>query len=104
MIVLPVLERAYCVVGHAVSCILVVEAVQQKRPRWLAVSFVYKTLIDGFAAWGIMAWNVKTNADHFVAFELVLCALVLASLPLVRRARGTKASADDETLRAAMTA
>jgi hypothetical protein len=34
-----------------------------------------------------MAWNVKSDERHFVAFELGLCALILASLPLVRLAR-----------------
>lgn len=87
MLAFPILERAYCIVAHAVSCILVVEAVQQKRPRWLAASFVYKTLLDGIAAWGIMAWHVKSDERHFIAFELGLCALVIASLPLVRLAR-----------------
>ena len=90
VVVLPVLERAYCVVAHAVSCILVACAVQQRRPRWLALSFAYKTLVDGIAAWGIMAWNVKSDQRHFVAFELGLCALVLASTALVRLARGPR--------------
>jgi uncharacterized membrane protein YhfC len=99
-LVLPIVERAYCIVAHAVSCILVVEAVQQKRSRWLATSFAYKTLVDGIAAWGIMAWNVKTDARHFVAFELALCALVIASLPLVRiaRVRETPAAVGDACL------
>ena len=95
MLVLPIVERAYCIVAHAVSCILVVEAVQQKRARWLAAAFVYKTLLDGIAAWGIMAWNVKSDERHFVAFELGLCALVIATLPLVRLARARHTRSND---------
>jgi len=84
---IPIFERAYTIVAHAVSCILVVEAVQQRRARWFVASFVYKTLVDGIAAWGIMAWDVRSNLAHIVWFELLLCAFVLAWVPLVRLAR-----------------
>jgi uncharacterized membrane protein YhfC len=87
MVVFPVLERAYTILAHAVSCILVIEGVQQRRPIWLVVSFAYKTLVDGIGAWGIMAWSVRSNAAHFAWFELMLCAFVVASALLVRLAR-----------------
>jgi uncharacterized membrane protein YhfC len=89
MVVLPVFERAYAVVAHVVSCVLVVEGVKLRRPIWLAASFTYKTLVDGIAAWGIMAWSVRSNAAHLAWFELLLGALVVASALLGRLARRT---------------
>ena len=85
MVLIPVVERAYTVVAHAVSCLLVFQGVQQRRAGPLVASFVYKTLIDGFAAWGMMAWSVRSNTAHLVWFEVVMCTLVLLSVPLCRR-------------------
>jgi hypothetical protein len=62
----------------------VFQGVQQQRLAPLIASFVYKTLIDGIAAWGILAWSVRSNVQHFVWFELALCAFVIASIPLGR--------------------
>jgi uncharacterized membrane protein YhfC len=84
IVFLPILERAYTIIAHALSCVLVVEGVQRRKPGLIAVSFAYKTLLDGIAAWGIMAWNVRSNMSHFVWFELGMTAFVLASLVLLR--------------------
>jgi len=44
---LPVAERAFILVCHVFATALVVYAVKRTDPRWLYVSIIYKTVIDG---------------------------------------------------------
>jgi uncharacterized membrane protein YhfC len=83
MIAIPVVERAYTIVAHAISCVLVFQGVQQRRASPIVASFVYKTLIDGLAAWGIMAWGVRTNTTHLAWFEVVMAVLIALTVPVV---------------------
>lgn len=94
MIAIPIVERIYAVAAHAVSCVLVFQGVQQRRASPLLASFVYKTLVDGIAAWGIMAWGVRTNHAHLVWFEVAMTILVALSVPVVWVFRAPRAVTD----------
>ena len=96
VIPVPIYERVYALLAHVVSCVLVVEAVQQGKARWFWVSFAYKSAIDASAAWALMAWDIRASFAHQLWFELVLSLCVFASLallPLARRGAAAPAPA-----------
>lgn len=80
---LPIVERVSAIASHTVSCVLIVWSVQRRRAVWFWVSFAYKTLIDGFAAWGIERFQVKTSITHLAEFNAIFAAYVAVSVVLM---------------------
>jgi uncharacterized membrane protein YhfC len=74
--VLPAFERAVALAGHAASCVLIVWSVQRREARWFWIAFWFKTFVDGFAAWGITSFGVKSSPARLVEFELMLAVVV----------------------------
>ena len=84
---LPVAERISAIAGHAVSCVLVVWSVQQRRALWFWASFGYKTILDGLAAWGVDQFGVKTSTVRLGEFNLILAFYVGASVVVLLHLR-----------------
>jgi uncharacterized membrane protein YhfC len=84
---LPIIERISAIACHTVSCVLIVWSVQQRRAIWFWASFAYKTVIDGFAAWGIERFGVKTSIVHLAEFNLILVLYVGLSVIVLWRLR-----------------
>jgi len=89
-IAMPIFERAYALVAHLVTCMLVVWAVQLGRARWFWASFIFKSSLDGIAAWGVEHFGRKASGSDHLKLELILFAFVAcgcAAAFLLRPAR-----------------
>lgn len=53
----PVVERITVIFLHALSCLLIIFAVQTKNWRWFWISFVYKTAIDTIAGYILFTYR-----------------------------------------------
>ena len=94
-IALPIFERAYALLAHLVCCILVVWAVQLERARWFWVAFVFKSLVDAMAVWGIDFFDAKSAGPGYIKLEIALFAFVACStlaIYLLRPTRGRGAT------------
>jgi hypothetical protein len=81
---LATLERASTIPIHVLSCVLVLRAADDARPwRPLALAFLYKSVVDGFAAWAILGYGVKTSTSKMLVFEVVLAAFAALSAVVV---------------------
>jgi uncharacterized membrane protein YhfC len=52
---LPVAERLSALMAHVFTSVLIIYGVRVRDGRWFWLSFVYKSALDAFAAWGILA-------------------------------------------------
>jgi uncharacterized membrane protein YhfC len=77
---LPAIERLYSIASHAISCVLIIWSVQQRRAVWFWASFAYKSAIDSFATWGVESFHIKTSIVHLLEFHLMLLLYVGLSL------------------------
>jgi uncharacterized membrane protein YhfC len=85
---LPVAERVSALVAHVFTCVLIVYAVRIGESRWFWISFAYKSLLDAFAALGILATNLASSTRTLAAFEAavgVFALVGLAGLVFVRK-------------------
>ena len=79
-LLVPALERFSTLLVHVVSCALVFHGFRVRRVwRWFVVAFVYKSVVDAAAAWGILSYGVKSSDAHLGSFELGLLAFAVAS-------------------------
>jgi uncharacterized membrane protein YhfC len=88
VIPMPIAERVSALVAHVFTCVLIVHGVRVGRSQWFWISFTYKSLLDAFAAWGILTTNLASSTRTLVAFEAAVggFALVgLAGLAYVRK-------------------
>jgi uncharacterized membrane protein YhfC len=85
---LPVAERLSALLAHVFTCTLIVHGVRVGAWRWFWVSFAYKTALDAFAAWGILATQMTKSLSGMMAFEAAAGAFAvvgLAGLAFLRR-------------------
>jgi len=87
VLLLPVAERLSALVVHVLTCVLIVYAVRCNHFRWFWLSFLYKAVVDAFAAWAILATPMTQSVTDLATFETaggVFAALGLACLALLR--------------------
>jgi uncharacterized membrane protein YhfC len=76
-ILLSIIERASALAAHCLASVLLIYAVRTRRPLWFWLSFGYKTLIDSFAAWAILAWKMPGSTPKTTVFEAVIAIFAL---------------------------
>ena len=76
-ILLSILERASALAAHCLASVLLIYAVRTRRQLWFWLSFGYKSLIDTFAAWAILAWKMPGSATKMARFEAVIAIFAL---------------------------
>ncbi len=82
------LERAFALLGHVFSTVLIVYAIRVKRLRWFWLSFAYLSGVDGLAAWGIDVFGrekLPMRPEFWGAFAVVTAVAVAGLLVLRRR-------------------
>lgn len=62
----PIVERVCAIWVHIFSNMLLFYAVRVKQVRWFWLAFVYKSLIDAWAAWGQLAGMTATVEQVWV--------------------------------------
>jgi uncharacterized membrane protein YhfC len=67
----PIVERVCAIFAHIFSNVLLFYAVLVKQVRWFGLAFVYKSLIDAWAAWGQLAGMTATVEQVWV-LEVVI--------------------------------
>jgi uncharacterized membrane protein YhfC len=88
-ILLSILERASALAAHCLASVLLIYAVRTRRQLWFWLSFAYKSLIDTFAAWAILAWKMPGSTSKTTRFEAVVAIFALiAPLALHRLKAG----------------
>jgi uncharacterized membrane protein YhfC len=66
---LPVIERISALVVHAMTCVVIVYGVRAGRSGWFWLSFVFKSAVDGYAAWAIVATQLTKSLSGLIEFE-----------------------------------
>lgn len=85
MMLLSIVERAFALGAHCLASVLLIYAVRTQRQLWFWLSFAYKTVIDAFAAWAILAWKMPGSPTKRAEFEAVFAIFVLITLPALPR-------------------
>jgi uncharacterized membrane protein YhfC len=80
LIPLPIVERITAILAHCFPCVLIVYGVRVGQLRWLGLSFAYKTLLDGFAAWALLSFGVKQSAAKMAQFEAMAGVFAVVAL------------------------
>jgi len=94
-ILLSIIERALAMAAHCVASVLLIYAVRMRRHLWFWLSFAYKTLLDTFAAWAILAWKMPGSTPKTAAYEAVVAIFALmAPVALPRLKAGFMRSAN----------
>ena len=84
---LPIVERAATLLIHVLSSVLLILAVRMRQQRWFWESFAYKTAVDGFADWAIVAWKANDSLTKVAVVEagaVSFAVIALAALPGLR--------------------
>lgn len=68
----PIVERFFTIWVHILSNVLLFYAVVIKQIRWFWLAFVYKSLIDAWAAWGQLAGMTATVEQVWVLEAVVI--------------------------------
>ena len=84
-ILLSIIERASALAAHCLASVLLIYAVRTRRQLWFWLSFGYKTLIDTFAAWAILAWKMPGSTTKTAEFEAVIAIFALIALVALPR-------------------
>jgi uncharacterized membrane protein YhfC len=84
-ILLSIVERALALAAHCLASVLLIYAVRTRRQLWFWLSFAYKTLIDTFAAWAILAWKMPGSTTKTAKFEIVVAIFALIGLVALPR-------------------
>ncbi len=84
-ILLSILERACALAAHCLASVLLIYAVRARRHLWFWLSFAYKSLIDTFAAWAILAWKMPGSVTKMAKFEAVVATFALIALMALPR-------------------
>jgi uncharacterized membrane protein YhfC len=84
-ILLSIVERASALAAHCLASVLIIYAVRTRRQLWFWLSFAYKTLIDTFAAWAILAWKMPGSTTKTAEFEAVVAIFALIALVTLPR-------------------
>jgi uncharacterized membrane protein YhfC len=79
-ILLSIIERASALAAHCLASVLLIYAVRTRRQLWFWLSFGYKSLIDTFAAWAILAWKMPGSTPKTAEFEVVIAIFALIAL------------------------
>lgn len=66
------IERFFTVFIHIFANVLIFFAIAHKQVRWFWLSFAYKSLIDGWAAWGRLAGMTATVEQLWILEALVV--------------------------------
>lgn len=80
LIPLPIIERIIALLVHTFSSVLIVYGVMVKQLRWFWLSFAYKSAVDAFAAWGILAFGVRESAVKLAQFEVMVSVFAIVAL------------------------
>jgi uncharacterized membrane protein YhfC len=69
----PVLERINAIFLHALSCLLIVYAVQTREWKWILASFLYKTAIDSIAGYIHITYGLENLTPQALwTFEVAI--------------------------------
>jgi uncharacterized membrane protein YhfC len=82
------IERLSALAAHVFTCVLIIYAVRIGQLRWFWLSFVFKSALDAFAAWGILAGRIKQSLFRLTVFEVavgVFAVIALVGLASLRR-------------------
>ena len=77
---MPVAERVSALVAHVFTCVLIVHGVRVREWRWFWIAFAYKSALDAFAAWGLLATDLARSTGTLVAFEAAVAVFALVGL------------------------
>jgi hypothetical protein len=82
---LSIVERASAMAAHCLASVLLIYAVRTRRQLWFWLAFAYKSLIDTFAAWAILAWKMPGSTTKTAQFESVVAMFALIALVALPR-------------------
>lgn len=68
----PIIERFFTIWAHIFSNVLIFYAVVVKQVRWFWLAFVYKSLLDAWAAWGQIAGMTASAGQVWILEALVI--------------------------------
>lgn len=78
-LILPILERAATLFIHVFSCVAIVYGFRTRRAlSWFALAFVYKSAVDGVAAWGIEVLKARESVAALTKLELLMLPFAIA--------------------------
>ena len=86
-VVLPIIERVSALFIHCFSCVLIVYGARVLQWRWFWLSFAYKTMVDGIAAWGLLGWQVQQSHTKMLQLEAIFVVLAICGLAGLRAMR-----------------
>jgi len=80
-LVLPIFERAATLFIHIFSCVAIIYGFRTRRILiWFALAFVYKSAVDGVAAWGIEVLKARESVAALTKLELLMLPFAIAGL------------------------
>jgi uncharacterized membrane protein YhfC len=77
---LPVVERVTAMVIHCLASVLLIYAVQRRQQRWFWLSFAYKTAVDAFTGWALLAWKMTSSTMKIAEFEAMVSVFALVAI------------------------
>jgi hypothetical protein len=83
---------------HCLASVLLIYAVRKRQQRWFWLSFAYKTALDGFAGWAILAWKVKDSTVRMAECEAMLSIFALMAVVALPRLKAGFASLEERRL------
>jgi uncharacterized membrane protein YhfC len=85
---LPVAERLSALLAHVFTSVLIVYGVRVGDGRWFWLSFAYKSALDAFAAWAVLATQLSKSLPGMIAFEAAAGAYAVIGLAGLAFLRG----------------
>jgi len=78
----PILERFSAMLIHISSTVLIIISVKLKKQGWFWLSFLYKTIVDGYAGYLIFTKGARemVNVMNYYSIEFVFLALGLIGI------------------------
>jgi uncharacterized membrane protein YhfC len=78
----PISERIFVVLAHIYSCVLIFYSLHSRKPAYMVLAFVYKTLLDAPASWAQL--NGSGGLLGLWSLELAIAAWGLLGLVNLR--------------------
>ena len=80
-LMMPIVERAITLFMHVFSCVAIIFGFRTRQALpWFSLSFAYKSVVDGMAAWGVEVLKARESITGLWQTEMLMIPFALVAL------------------------